>query len=390
MKTKKTFRQLLMAAAIAAGFGPAALGQYTIKDIVPASIGLGISMNTILGCDEVVGGAADLVNGEDYYQPFAWTPYHLNWLATGNGTLDSIAVNNTGQIALTLPTTQGAQAYSITGLTYTPLGTPGSGIQTEGINNNGEIVGLSGGNSAYYHAFSWTSSGGMVILPTMNGFNYSEASAVNDSGQVVGSEGTYVPGPQPYGPQHAFSYTLGAGMVDLETLPGTVNSVANAVNASGEVVGTSYNPAVNGGPSLAFSWTSAGGMVNLGTLPGGLQDTGATGINDNGVIVGTSGGDAFIYENGKMTDLNTLMPANSVWHLNDAVAIADNGDIVADGYNTVTGSQDALLLTAEFNPPSSVPDGADSAKLLLGACGLLLLACSLTPRRPAQLAPFVK
>jgi probable HAF family extracellular repeat protein len=389
MKTKKTLRQLLMAVAIAAGFGPAAFGQYTITDIAPASIGTGISM-TVLG-DEVVGGVSVVFAGEDYYQPFSWTSYGgLRWLGNSYASDFATGVNNSGQIALTLQPSPGgpSQAYSRTGgQTPINLGTLGGlNSQTGGINNNGEIVGTSENSSGYSRAFSWTRSGGMVNLGTLNGFNESEASGVNDSGQVVGDLANAVTTGNT-GPVHAFSYTPSGGMVDLGTLPGTVNSVAMAVNASGEVVGDSSSHAVTGGSSLAFSWTSAGGMVNLGMLPGGGQDTGATGINDNGVIVGTSANDAFIYENGKMTNLNTLVPANSVWHLFDAVAITDNGDILADGYNTVTGSQDALLLTAEFNPPSSVPDDTDSAKLLLGACGLLLLACSLIPRRPTQLAP---
>lgn len=62
---------------------------------------------------------------------------------------------------------------------------------------------------------------------------YSEALAVNPSGQIVGSSQTAD------GTFHAFSWTHEGGMVDLGTLGGT-SSRAVAVLPSGDVVGQSY------------------------------------------------------------------------------------------------------------------------------------------------------
>jgi hypothetical protein len=60
-------------------------------------------------------------------------------------------------------------------------------------------------------------------------------------------------------------------------------------------------------------------------------------INDNGVIVG----DQFVYSNGTLQDLNTLVPAGTP-PIQDAKAINDNGQIVAD---TSAFGAEALLLT---------------------------------------------
>jgi probable HAF family extracellular repeat protein len=58
-------------------------------------------------------------------------------------------------------------------------------------------------------------------LGTLPGDAYpvSSATAINDSGQVVG-----------YGDRHAFQWSASGGMQDLGTLPGSTNSYANGIN----------------------------------------------------------------------------------------------------------------------------------------------------------------
>jgi probable HAF family extracellular repeat protein len=97
----------------------------------------------------------------------------------------------------------------------------------------------------------------MVDLGTLQGGTSSLANAVNESSQVVGSSGTA-------DGDHPFSWTQAGGMVDLGTLGGS-EGAATAVNASGEVVGLAGT--ADGG-NHAFSWTQVGGMVDLGTLGG--------------------------------------------------------------------------------------------------------------------------
>jgi len=71
--------------------------------------------------------------------------------------------------------------------------------------------------------------------------------------------------------------------VDLGTLGGNV-SYANAINASGVVVGSSET---GSGQTLAFRWTLAGGLVPLSTLPGD-DGSAAADIDDQGNILGVS------------------------------------------------------------------------------------------------------
>jgi len=55
---------------------------------------------------------------------------------------------------------------------------------------------------------------------------------------------------------------------DLGTLPGGTQSVAEAVNASGQVVGGSQQLQDAGQP--LFVWSRARGMLDLGVLPKGF------------------------------------------------------------------------------------------------------------------------
>ena len=53
-------------------------------------------------------------------------------------------------------------------------------------------------------------------------------------------------------------------------------------------------------------------------------------------------GHAFVYRNGQMTDLNSLLPANSGWVLTTATAINNNNQIVGTG--VVNGENHAFLM----------------------------------------------
>lgn len=168
-----------------------------------------------------------------------------------------------------------------------------------------------------------TGGGQMIDLGTLPGDLQSQATAINDSGQIVGRsfEG---------GLTHAFLYSNGQ-MTDLGTLPGGTYSVANGINASGQIVGSSNTPN-SGGHAFLYS---NGQMNDLGTLPGGFSSSG-TGINDSGQIVGYSDyansrgyNHAFVYSNGQMTDLGTLPGGNE----SEAYGINDSDQIV--GYAAV-------------------------------------------------------
>jgi len=194
----------------------------------------------------------------------------------------------------------------------------GASCAPRGINASGQVVG-------YYqtatgsHAFSWTKAGGLLDLGTLGGTD-SVADAVNGSGLVVGASNTV--GNSLYS-EHAFSWTSEGGLVDLGSLNGYA-TVAWFVNENGQVAGTSWDGALQ---HHAFLWTD-GAMVDLGTLGGSRSE--ATGLNNKGQVVGWSEtvGDAathaFLWTDGAMLDLGAL-PGGTNCRAN---GINDNGQVV--------------------------------------------------------------
>jgi probable HAF family extracellular repeat protein len=208
------------------------------------------------------------------------------------------------------------------------------------VSNSGQAVGTSG-----VHAFSWTAAGGMVDLGTLGG-TQSDASAVNENGQVVGLSFHQL-GANSVFDRHAFSWTAGGGMIDLGTLGGTLSD-ARAVNENGQIVGFST---LANGEGRAFSWTEAGGMVDLGTLGGNYSS--AMAINDHGMVVGVSSKangvmHAFSWTAaGGMVDLGTLSgtdPLNSDFG-SQALAVNNKGQVVGDSI-TANGQAHAFSWTA--------------------------------------------
>jgi probable HAF family extracellular repeat protein len=89
-------------------------------------------------------------------------------------------------------------------------------------------------------------------------------------------------------------------------------------------------------------------MRDLGTLPGDVVSA-AVAINNRGLITGVSqdanGNDrAFLWESGVMTDLNTLIPANSPLYLLHCFQINSAGEIVGLGV-TSSGEIHGFLAT---------------------------------------------
>ena len=135
------------------------------------------------------------------------------------------------------------------------------------MNGSGEVVGQSENANGLGRAFAWTPAGGIVALGSFNGFDATDALAINDSGQIVG-EAVASNQNGPPDPitccEHPFLYSAAGGFTDLGNLGG-IEGAATAINANGHVAGWSETPA---GVSDLFLWTQAGGMVDLGTLGG--------------------------------------------------------------------------------------------------------------------------
>jgi probable HAF family extracellular repeat protein len=114
------------------------------------------------------------------------------------------------------------------------------------------------------------------------------------------------------------------------------------MNDKGQVVG--YAALIGDETFDAFLWANDL-MLDLGRLPGDFFAV-ANGINQDGEVVGTSVGflpRAFIWKDGQMIDLNTLISHTSDWALVFAQGINDRGQIVGGGVHN--SEAHAFLLT---------------------------------------------
>jgi probable HAF family extracellular repeat protein len=160
---------------------------------------------------------------------------------------------------------------------------------------------------------------------------------INDKGQAVGSSGSCSTQGLPPGNTtglHAVRWEKDGTPRYLGTLGNGNNTQFNAatsINNRGEVVGTSQ---YTDGTVHSFLWREAAGMEDLGTLPGAFATIAGCchTINNRSEVVGFSidgtGSTAFVWEDGVIADLNTLIRAGSPLHLLNAEALNDEGEIV--------------------------------------------------------------
>ena len=185
------------------------------------------------------------------------------------------------------------------------------------------------------------SSGSVTALGVLPNGNYGNAKCINNIGQIVGGSG-----PWSSSWWHAAFYSSSSSPPqDLGVLGalGVENqSEATCINDNGDVVGWFYT---GSGAQDAFLY-SGGIMEDLG--PGY-----ANGINNSGQIVGSTNSQAFLYDGGTMYNLNSLLAPGSRWNLYDATAVNNNGQIVGYGLNPA-GQTDAFLLTPTPEPSTVV------------------------------------
>lgn len=243
------------------------------------------------------------------------------------------------------------------------------------INNSGQVAGF-GFNGPLDHAFFYD-KGKITDIGTLGGLT-SFAYGINAKGQVVGEADL-----AGSGVQHAFLYD--GTIHDLGTLRGDDDSfsAANAINASGQITGSSTVDDT----SHAFSYD--GTMHDLGAL-GGVASAGLA-INGRGQITGTAILDwndaphAFLYSSGAgMVDLNSLIDPASGWVLESATAINDSGEIAGNGI--IDGQEHAFLLTPDHGHASlSITPVPEPASILLTGIGFLGLLAGRNRFRPSAI-----
>ncbi len=193
------------------------------------------------------------------------------------------------------------------------------------VNATGDIVGSAQTNNGARHAVLWRSKQprdlGLLALG-----DYSSARDINDNGDIVG-EANVVPNGKP----QAFLWHAGK-MQALPRLTGGAICSAQAINNGGTIIGSCDLP---NGAGHGVIWKH-GSIADLGTLGDGEAPSTALDINAQSLVVGTSEDDgkirAFLWEKDKMIDLNQLIAPNSGWTLLVASRINDNGEILGRGY----------------------------------------------------------
>jgi probable HAF family extracellular repeat protein len=278
------------------------------------------------------------------------------------------------------------------------LGAPSMYTYPAAINDAGQVAGGSLTANFVNHGFLY-SNGSLADLGTLQGYPKSQALSINAAGDVVGAaispDGT------------AFRAILYHNSMLTDLGPG----VANAINASGTIIGTSARRAVsytngsvvdlgnfgdspltsaidvnNSGLIVGTSYVRVGpnSFVNhpflyesgvwhdLG-LPAGVPLGIPSAINNVGQVVGNSNGSLgssdrppFLYTGGTIYNLQSLLDSSGAGlSLELAFDINDSGAILAEGMRDKDSSYQTVLLT-----PVAVPEPASILMGLIGAAAL--------------------
>lgn len=287
----------------------------------------------------------------------------LTTLPGANGSsLSASAINNNSKIVgggLNVPNTN-TQAFISDGTRITDLGRPGDFCSefcpfTSATDiNDANIVALEyvlEGNGVRPVTYIQDENGNQTEV-LFDAF----AVGINNNNQVVG-----------YSPTRARG--SGEGRLWNE---GNVNVLLPANAPEFGIYGTSIadinnlGQVVGSGPEFSFSdnsqaqiWSNpldnATGTI-LGTLGGSTSR--ANGINDLTQVVGSSSladnsaEHAFLWKDGVLTDLNSLIDSESGWELTSALEINNNGDII--GVGNFNGESRGFIAKAVPEPTSTL------------------------------------
>jgi probable HAF family extracellular repeat protein len=362
---------------------------------------LALILFSTIGTDELRGGAP---------------PYTLTDLGTFGAAQSAQAfdVNDLGQV---VGVAGGNRAFLWQHGTKTDLGTLGSGSSASalGLNEAGQVVGYSARTTppSGYHAVLWSNGGIVDLTPDVPANQSASATAINEAGQVVGNDsyttaflwqngtrvslghlgggasnatdindtGVAVGSSYTGVTAHPFMWQSGV-MTDLGLLAGDEDGGASAINNFSQIVGSSGRTDPDTYETFYKAFLYSGGVMTA--LPVPSSDAYAGDINDAGVVVGTmraAGGfskwHGWVYVDGVVTNLNTLIPAGTGLHIAFANAVNNAGQIAATAYDA-RGHYHAVLLTPGEGPAPTPTVSIGDVTVPEGATGTRTAALLLT------------
>jgi hypothetical protein len=160
----------------------------------------------------------------------------------------AFGINNLNQVVGTWEVqSDHEQGYLLSGGTYTTINDPGYDTELYGINNSGEIIGVNYpvGPDPVVTGFSY--QGGVFTPLTVAGFSNIAPSAINDSGEIVGTVSNSNDNEGPYE-----SFVEIGGVSSLFSISGAVQTAITGVNNAGDLVGDYTDANGSGGSFLAI------------------------------------------------------------------------------------------------------------------------------------------
>lgn len=350
-----SFVRALFSILLLAGTAVAGDAMATTYRVVVLPIPADTTLNTIYGSYMDVNATGDVVgnlsgSGSENVYAVEWSPpdYAMRILPTDGATSTLVSAINDAGDSVGIKWTQigdwrnllWKSDGSFVRLTYF-VRNHGGLAGPINLNANGLIVGGVQIGGDVRPAF-WARP--RVLIPMINVAGPADATAVNDSGVIVGCplNGS--------GVLHGFRSTPGGGVEELEDLPGGNNhTCAYDVNNSGRFVGFGYSDI----GQRALLWDADGSMHDLGDLPGGANGIGyyANRLNNLGEVIGstTNGGDWLWTAGTGMLPIDSLIDPNDPLHGAGTFSLYGINDagVLAAALNKGVGSVIPVLLVPQ-------------------------------------------
>jgi probable HAF family extracellular repeat protein len=238
------------------------------------------------------------------------------------------------------------------------------------VNNRGEAVGWAetevhdptcsptDGQVLQFRAALWETKRDRIKARELRPFpgdSTSAATAINDEGLVVGISGACDQAVGRFSAVRAVLWNKNGKVREIPNLGGVTWHTPMDINRHGDVVGFSNPPGENPVGTFiarAFLWINeATTAEDLKTLPGDLFSQ-AFAINSRRQVVGVSfggpnGARGFLYENGVLTDLNTLLGSGNGDVFLSAQDINEDGQITGRVLDAATGHTLTFIATPQ-------------------------------------------